>query len=143
MGFTTFLFNPSAPLGALDVVADHADMKMDEGEDAWNTTSVRAELQELRGTVEANSGAIKKLRHELDAIHREAQREKEGREQKDDREQKEGREQKGDREQKEGLEQKEGREQKDEREEQKEQKEGRDQKPQKDEPEQVQRPPLL
>ena len=52
----TFLFNSAAPLGALDVVADHADMAMDEGEQ--NSTGIRAELKELRTTVELNKEAI-------------------------------------------------------------------------------------
>ena len=52
-------FNDANPMGALDVVADAADMAMDEGErNMTSWTKVHQELGELRSRVAANTHAI-------------------------------------------------------------------------------------
>ena len=52
-------YNDNNPMGALDVVADAADMAMDEGErNMTSWTKARQELVELRTRVAANTHAI-------------------------------------------------------------------------------------
>ena len=52
-------FNVANPMGALDVVADAADMAMDEGERNMTSWSkAHQELGELRSRVAANTHAI-------------------------------------------------------------------------------------
>ena len=52
-------FNDTSPMGALDVVADAADMAMDEGERNTTTwTKAQQELGDLRSRVAANTQAI-------------------------------------------------------------------------------------
>ena len=49
-------YNEANPMGALDVVADHADMAMDEGE--ANVTSWRTVVPQLKAQVAVNTQAI-------------------------------------------------------------------------------------
>lgn len=49
-------YNEANPMGALDVVADHADMAMDEGE--ANATSWRTVVPQLKAQVAVNTQAI-------------------------------------------------------------------------------------
>jgi len=61
-----FVFHPMAPLGALEIVADNADMRMDEGDNA--TSSLREQVTALRLQVATNRDAIEELRDELDSL---------------------------------------------------------------------------
>ena len=60
-----FVFHPFAPLGALEIVADNADMRMDEGD---NSTSLREQMTALRHQVATNTEVIGELRDELASL---------------------------------------------------------------------------
>ena len=51
-------YNDANPMGALDVVADAADMAMDEGERNVTLWTMASELGEMRSQVSANTHAI-------------------------------------------------------------------------------------
>ena len=51
-------YNDANPMGALDVVADAADMAMDEGERNVTLWTMATELGEMRSQVSANTHAI-------------------------------------------------------------------------------------